>query len=135
MVGVTGFEPAASTSQMSRAPNCATPRYVLFCFSGSGQISGQTRFGSDSNLLFSPFFTLFRRFPRLFIPEGRQRYLAPKQLTSAFLPRFCSVWAFLVHFQPIFRPISPLFPPVVFLVTVKYGVNTAVNTKMCLYLN
>ena len=28
MVGVTGFEPAASTSQMSRATNCATPRYI-----------------------------------------------------------------------------------------------------------
>ena len=26
MVGVTGFEPAASTSQTSRATNCATPR-------------------------------------------------------------------------------------------------------------
>ena len=26
LVGVTGFEPAASTSQMSRATNCATPR-------------------------------------------------------------------------------------------------------------
>ena len=25
-IGVTGFEPAASTSQMSRATNCATPR-------------------------------------------------------------------------------------------------------------
>ncbi len=29
MVGVTGFEPAASTSQTSRATNCATPRYVF----------------------------------------------------------------------------------------------------------
>lgn len=29
MVGVTGFEPAASTSQMSRATNCATPRLWL----------------------------------------------------------------------------------------------------------
>ena len=28
MVGVTGFEPAASTSQTSRATNCATPRKV-----------------------------------------------------------------------------------------------------------
>ena len=28
MVGVTGFEPAASTSQTSRATNCATPRCV-----------------------------------------------------------------------------------------------------------
>ena len=28
MVGVTGFEPAASTSQTSRATNCATPRSV-----------------------------------------------------------------------------------------------------------
>ena len=27
LVGVTGFEPAASTSQMSRATNCATPRF------------------------------------------------------------------------------------------------------------
>ncbi len=34
MVGVTGFEPAASTSQMSRAPNCATPRFLFnfLCF-------------------------------------------------------------------------------------------------------
>ena len=30
LVGVTGFEPAASTSQMSRATNCATPRNILF---------------------------------------------------------------------------------------------------------
>ena len=30
LVGVTGFEPAASTSQMSRAANCATPRNILF---------------------------------------------------------------------------------------------------------
>ena len=30
MVGVTGFEPAASTSQTSRATNCATPRCVIF---------------------------------------------------------------------------------------------------------
>ena len=29
MVGVTGFEPAASTSQTSRATNCATPRYAI----------------------------------------------------------------------------------------------------------
>ena len=29
LVGVTGFEPAASTSQMSRATNCATPRNIL----------------------------------------------------------------------------------------------------------
>ena len=28
LVGVTGFEPAASTSQTSRATNCATPRKV-----------------------------------------------------------------------------------------------------------
>lgn len=28
VVGVTGFEPAASTSQMSRATNCATPRNI-----------------------------------------------------------------------------------------------------------
>ena len=28
LVGVTGFEPAASTSQTSRATNCATPRSV-----------------------------------------------------------------------------------------------------------
>ena len=28
LVGVTGFEPAASTSQMSRATNCATPRCI-----------------------------------------------------------------------------------------------------------
>ena len=27
LVGVTGFEPAASKSQTSRATNCATPRY------------------------------------------------------------------------------------------------------------
>ena len=31
LVGVTGFEPAASTSQMSRATNCATPRYLFDC--------------------------------------------------------------------------------------------------------
>ena len=30
LVGVTGFEPAASTSQMSRATNCATPRNIKF---------------------------------------------------------------------------------------------------------
>ena len=30
LVGVTGFEPAASTSQMSRATNCATPRFIQF---------------------------------------------------------------------------------------------------------
>ena len=30
LVGVTGFEPAASTSQTSRATNCATPRCVIF---------------------------------------------------------------------------------------------------------
>ena len=29
MVGVTGFEPAASTSQTSRATNCATPRKFI----------------------------------------------------------------------------------------------------------
>lgn len=29
LVGVTGFEPAASTSQMSRATNCATPRFYV----------------------------------------------------------------------------------------------------------
>ena len=32
MVGVTGFEPAASCSQSRRATNCATPRFV-FCVS------------------------------------------------------------------------------------------------------
>ena len=64
--------PNVARSQLRYTP------IVFFCFCGSGQISGQTRFGSDSNLLFPPFFTLFRRFSRLFIPEGRQRYLAPK---------------------------------------------------------
>ncbi len=49
MVGVTGFEPAASTSQMSRATNCATPRNVCISgqkvtFSISGQIVGQNDF-------------------------------------------------------------------------------------------
>ena len=29
LVGVTGFEPAASCSQSKRATNCATPRYYL----------------------------------------------------------------------------------------------------------
>ena len=33
MVGVTGFEPAASTSQTSRATNCATPRFCAFHYS------------------------------------------------------------------------------------------------------
>ena len=28
MVGVTGFEPATSWSQTTRAPICATPRFV-----------------------------------------------------------------------------------------------------------
>ena len=32
MVGVAGFEPTASTSQMWRATNCATPRYSLLLF-------------------------------------------------------------------------------------------------------
>ena len=34
MVGVTGFEPAASCSQSKRATNCATPRcyLILYCF-------------------------------------------------------------------------------------------------------
>ena len=30
LVGVTGVEPAASTSQMWRATSCATPRSMLF---------------------------------------------------------------------------------------------------------
>ena len=30
MVGVTGFEPAASCSQSKRATNCATPRKKVF---------------------------------------------------------------------------------------------------------
>ena len=45
---MTGFEPAASTSQMSRATSCATPRLVkIFNFSVksvSGQICGQKFF-------------------------------------------------------------------------------------------
>ncbi len=32
MVGVTGFEPAASCSQSRRATNCATPRYSIWLF-------------------------------------------------------------------------------------------------------
>ena len=32
MVGVTGFEPAASCSQSRRATNCATPRFFYFAF-------------------------------------------------------------------------------------------------------
>ena len=43
LVGVTGFEPAASTSQMSRATNCATPRYVFNCGRVGGQICGKSR--------------------------------------------------------------------------------------------
>lgn len=31
LVEVTGFEPAASWSQTTRATNCATPRYGFFC--------------------------------------------------------------------------------------------------------
>ena len=33
MVGVTGFEPAASCSQSRRATNCATPRFFILLFS------------------------------------------------------------------------------------------------------
>ena len=32
MVGVTGFEPAASCSQSRRATNCATPRCVTILY-------------------------------------------------------------------------------------------------------
>ena len=32
LVGVAGFEPTASTSQMWRATNCATPRYSFLLF-------------------------------------------------------------------------------------------------------
>lgn len=32
LVGVTGFEPAASCSQSRRATNCATPRFFYFAF-------------------------------------------------------------------------------------------------------
>ena len=49
------------------------------------------------------------------------RHRGPKQLTSVFFS-FFSVWAFLVPFQPVFCPLFPLFPPAIFLVTVKYGV-------------
>ena len=38
LVGVTGFEPAASTSQMSRATNCATPRNIRYCLSIKNQL-------------------------------------------------------------------------------------------------
>ena len=34
LVGVTGFEPAASKSQTSRATSCATPRYSVLCNKG-----------------------------------------------------------------------------------------------------
>lgn len=42
MVRVTGFEPAASCSQSTRATNCATPGYSFFSFCRCGQRCGQT---------------------------------------------------------------------------------------------
>jgi hypothetical protein len=50
----------------------------------------------------------------------------PKELTSAFLPLFGSVGAFFVPFRPVFCPLSPLSPPAIFLVTVKYGVRLTI---------
>lgn len=46
MVGVTGFEPAASTSQMSRATNCATPRKLKLLYHKSNKLSS-TKFNKN----------------------------------------------------------------------------------------
>lgn len=59
MVGVTGFEPAASTSQMSRATNCATPRkYEILCGAGGYDIVKKSFF-SKHLLPIVVFYTIY----------------------------------------------------------------------------
>ena len=58
MVGVTGFEPAASTSQMSRATNCATPRKYEILYEAVTLI-GQKMIFSQSGGSWSLFCTQF----------------------------------------------------------------------------
>ncbi len=41
-----------------------------------------------------------------------------------FFASFRLSWGLFYAFGPISRPISPLFTPVIFLVTVKYGVRS-----------
>ena len=79
LVGVTGFEPAASTSQMSRATNCATPRYIKLYQIKLEKSSStvvvkyrvkpqKTRFESAKNPVFM----------RVFKSRGLNRSLSPK---------------------------------------------------------
>ena len=120
MVGVTGFEPAASTSQTSRATNCATPRYAIKLWSCKW-----------SNLWSNTFLTAFFHFPnrpkyarlkgfrRFSLSCGANTVYAPKpRVLSAelhpdiqFLPlyhgerenqRFFCLWSFMWS-KPLLR--------------------------------
>ncbi len=73
MVGVTGFEPAASTSQMSRAPNCATPRFLfnflVFCVE-VGQTVVKLKFHAFLSFLKTPKIRINKGFSGLLLFYG-----------------------------------------------------------------
>ena len=66
LVGVTGFEPAASTSQTSRATNCATPRCIRLYQTYPKKSRGKTEksvVGAVFYVLFYAFFLVFSSLP------------------------------------------------------------------------
>ena len=90
MIGVTGFEPAASCSQSRRATNCATPRYQLwncaeFCF-------GRPACGAQN----------CRSFPLAILTAAPKtaRFLV-RRTRSRFLPKSCG-------YQLRYTPISTM---------------------------
>ena len=115
LVGVTGFEPAASTSQMSRATNCATPRYAIKLWSckWSNMWSGTnlTAFLIFTNCPKSAPLKGFRRF---FFSGTEWEIYAPKAgaLPPALhLDMFISTFIFYSCFLPCF--VRPLAVPVI----------------------
>ena len=62
LVGVTGFEPAASCSQSRRATNCATPRCSREALIKSGMQIAQTDFSSDCTKVTQEYLMYFKEF-------------------------------------------------------------------------
>ena len=104
LVGVTGFEPAASTSQTSRATNCATPRSVIF-------IRFLVCFCKWSNLWSSLFLRGFFVFLNVRKPQHLQGFsavsLSVELKVGHTLPKHAAIWTapHLIYAKLIHAPL------------------------------
>ena len=77
LVGVTGFEPAASCSQSRRATNCATPRCSREALIKSGMQIAQTDFSSDCTKVTQEYLMYFKEFS-CNMPKNKQVRCVPR---------------------------------------------------------